>query len=135
MSSREGSSKIVEALIDETSFSVFEHHDVFLRASSSARAQQLADDKSQLSQLQESFDCEKCRAIERVLAGRNSQWINVLLLSKHHFDLSPVEFRDALALRYHRPLQRMPATCDGCEEPMSMEHVDYRRGGLVRSEA
>ena len=36
VSSRKGSSKIAEALIDGTPLSVFEHYDVFLRASSSA---------------------------------------------------------------------------------------------------
>ena len=85
--SREGSSKIVEALIDGTPFSVFEHRDVFLRASSSAHAQWLADDKSQLNQLQESFDYERCWSIERVLAGKHPQWF-VLLLAKHHLTCS-----------------------------------------------
>ena len=31
-----------------------------------------------------------------------------------HFDLSPLEFRDALSLRYGRPMVRMPPVCDGC---------------------
>ena len=77
VSSREGSSKIVEALIDGTHLSVFEHCDVFLRASSSAHAQRLTDGKSQLNGLQESFDNERCRAIERILFGKNSQWLNM----------------------------------------------------------
>ena len=59
------------------------------------------DDMSPLDQLQESFDNERCRAIERVLAEKNSQWIHVLPLVKYHFDLSLVEFRDAFALHYH----------------------------------
>ena len=100
VSSREGSSKIVGALIDGTPFSVFEHRDAFLRASSSTHAQRLAYGKSQLNRLQESFDYERCRAIERVLAEKNSQWISMLPLAKHHFDLSPLEFRDALAFHY-----------------------------------
>ena len=33
---------------------------------------------------------------------------------KYHFDLSPIEFRNALQLRCHIPLLRMPACCDGC---------------------
>ena len=80
---------------------VFEHCDVFLGASSSSHAQWLTDDKSQLNQFQESFDYERCLAIQRILAWKNSQWLNVLPLAKHHFDLSRVEFRDALALHYH----------------------------------
>ena len=50
----------------------------------------------------------------------------------HHFDLSAVEFRDALALRYHRPLLRVPSQCDGCGAPFSLTHaLDCRKGGLV----
>ena len=40
--------------------------------------------------------------------------LTVMPVAHHHFDLSSVEFRDALALRYHRPLLNMPAFCDGC---------------------
>ena len=50
----------------------------------------------------------------------------------HHFDLSSVEFRDALSLRYHRPLLRMPGHCDGCGEEFSFQHaLDCKKGGLV----
>ena len=52
VSSRNGSSKIFEGLIDGASFSVFEHRGIFLRASYSLHALRLTDDKSQLSQLQ-----------------------------------------------------------------------------------
>ena len=56
----------------------------------------------------------------------------MLLLAKHHFDLSSVEFGDALALFYHRPLQRVPVACDGCGEPMIMKHaLDCKRGGFM----
>ena len=51
--------------------------------------------------------------------------MSVLPLSYHHFDLSAAEFHDALALRYHRPLLRMPASCDGCHA------LDCKKGGLV----
>ena len=53
-------------------------------------------------------------------------------LAHHHFDLSATEFRDSLALRYHRPLLRLPALCDGCGCQFTTGHaLDCRKGGLV----
>jgi len=40
--------------------------------------------------------------------------------------------RDGLALRYRKPLLCLPAACDGCGAPFSVEHaLDCRYGGLV----
>ena len=78
------------------------------------------------------FDNVRRWAIERAIEGKNSSWLNVLPVARYHYDLSPVEFRDALALRYHRPLLKMPAFCDGCGAPTSLEHaLDCRKGGLI----
>ena len=53
----------------------------------------------------------------------------------HHFDLSPVEFRDALSLRYHRPLLKTPAHCDGCGEEFSFQHaLDCKKGAQHHNE-
>ena len=53
-------------------------------------------------------------------------------LAHHHFDLSATEFQDSLALRYHRPLLRLPALCDGCGCQFTTGHaLDCRKGGLV----
>ena len=50
----------------------------------------------------------------------------------HHFDLSPIEFRDALSLCYHWPLLKTPVHCDGCGEQFSFQHaLDCKKGGLV----
>ena len=56
----------------------------------------------------------KKRAIQRVVKGKTSTWLTVLPVSHYHFDLSPSEFRDVLAIRYHQPLMKLPADCDGC---------------------
>ena len=53
-------------------------------------------------------------------------------VAHYNFDLPLVVFRDALALRYHCPLFKMPAFCDGCGSQSSMEHaLDSRKEGLV----
>ena len=72
------------------------------------------------------------RAIQRAVEGKTSSWLTALPLAHHHFDLSATEFRDALALRYNRPLLKLPANCDGCGAATSLEHaLDCKKGGLV----
>ena len=61
-----------------------------------------------------------------------SSWLSVLPLWSHHFDLSAQEFRDALALRYRKPLLNLPPVCDGCGSLFIVEHaLDCHVGGLV----
>ena len=80
----------------------------------------------------QSFDDDRKRAIQRAVDGKTSMWLTVMPVAHHHFDLSSIEFRDALALRYHRPLLNMPAFCDGCGSQSSMEHaLDCSIGDLV----
>ena len=53
-------------------------------------------------------------------------------MAYHHFDIYATEFRNSLALRYHRPLLQLSALCDGCGSQLSTEHaLDSRSGGLV----
>ena len=71
-------------------------------------------------------------AIQRAVEGKTSSWLTALPIAHHHFDLSATEFRDVLALRYNRPLLKMPTNCDGCGAATSLEHaLDCKKGGLV----
>ena len=59
-------------------------------------------------------------------------WLTVLPVARHHFDLSTTKFSDTLALCHHQPSVRMPAHCDGCGATFSLEHaLDCKKGGLV----
>ena len=40
-------------------------------------------------------------AVQQAIDGKTSVWPTAMPIACHHFDLSPVEFRDALSLRYH----------------------------------
>ena len=72
------------------------------------------------------------RAVQRAIDGKTSAWLTVMPIACNHFDLSSVEFRDALSLRYHRPLLKTPGHCDGCGEEFSFQHaLDCKKGGLV----
>ena len=42
------------------------------------------------------------------------------------------EFRDVLAVRYKKPLLSIPAFCDGCGSPSSLDYfLIVRKGGLI----
>ena len=67
--------------------------------------------------------------VQRGIDGKTSAWLTVIPMAYHHFDLSATEFRDSLALRYHRPLLRLPALFNS---QFSTGHaLDCRKGGLV----
>ena len=59
-------------------------------------------------QLIDLFDSLQQRSILRLKDTNLSSWLSVVPLESHHFDLSPQEFRDALALHYKKPLLDIP---------------------------
>ena len=70
------------------------------------------------------------RAMER--AGETGSWLSVAPSAVNGTELSEVEFRDALALRYGSTPENLPAKCDGCGEVMSISHaLCCKKGGLV----
>ena len=83
-------------------------------------------------QLINMFDSLQQWAILRAKNSNLSFWLSVVPLETHHFDLSPQEFRDALALRYKNPLLHLPSLCDGYGAPFTVKHaLDCCIGGLV----
>ena len=61
-----------------------------------------------------------------------STWLTALPISKDGFNLFSYEFRDALCLRYLKPLTHLPSNCDGCGSPFTTSHaLDYCKVGLV----
>ena len=72
------------------------------------------------------------RSVLRAKEFNLSGWLSVLPLERDQFDLSPQEFRDALALRYRKLLLNLPGNCDGCGATFTTDHaLDCRFGGLV----
>jgi hypothetical protein len=72
------------------------------------------------------------RAIQRIISSRTSSWLTVLPLTQYHFDMTATEFRDALAIRYRKPLLGIPASCDGCGEAFDLDHaLCCKKGGLI----
>ena len=79
-----------------------------------------------------SLDPKKRRTIKRAASGKHSRWLTVIPVAHEHFDLSPTEFRDALALRFNRVILKIPAFCDACGVIFNLQHtLDCKKGGLV----
>ena len=79
-----------------------------------------------------SFSPDRQRALRRSLNGKTSTWLNVLPLQNYHFDLSPLQFRDGLAIRYLRDPPCLPPKFDGCGTALTLQHaLDCKKGGLV----
>ena len=79
--------------------------------------------RSTLVSILTSLSGDKKHAVKRAVDSKASIWLTVIPVSHHHFDLSPTEFRDALALRYHHPFLTVPAEYDGCGEKLTFKHA------------
>eukprot|EP00923_Selenidium_pygospionis_P003992 GHVN01006338.1.p1 GENE.GHVN01006338.1~~GHVN01006338.1.p1 ORF type:complete len:271 (+),score=15.00 GHVN01006338.1:23-814(+) len=74
----------------------------------------------------------KQRAVRRAAKGKTHHWLTAVPVAAHHFDLSPTEFRDAIALRYALPFTELPESCDGCGASADNDHLlECTQGGLV----
>ena len=61
-----------------------------------------------------------------------SGWLSVIPVAGKHFDMSPNEFRDAVALCYGRTPIDLPTHCDADGEVFSVNHaLNCSKGGLV----
>ena len=103
-----------------------------MRAHAKLHGERKINDEAKINAALKPMDAKKKWAIMRAVEGKTSNWLTVLPVARHHFNLSPTEFCDALALHYQRPSFRMPAYCDGCGATFSLEHaLDCKKGGLV----
>ena len=131
-SSRESASVLVDAIHGVTEFSLTTYLDLLARVRNDISRRREIDVQSALSSLLESLPSLVCRTVRRAVDFQTSGWLTVLPLACHQFDLSVQQFRDALSLRYHRPLPVMPSSCDGCGSAFSLSHaLDCRKGSLV----
>ena len=56
----------------------------------------------------------------------------VMPLAKDNINLTAPQFRDALAIRYRKPLLNVPRFCDGCGSSSCLDHfLICKKGGLI----
>jgi len=132
ITSRAYTDVIVTAIKAKGDFSVYDHLQQMTQAKKEMKHEITGFQEDKLTLILTSMSEGKKRAIQRVVKGKTSTWLTVLPVSHYHFDLSPSEFRDALAIRYHQPLTKLPADCDGCGRESTLQHaLDCRKGGLI----
>ena len=125
--SKQGTATVSGAIKGVTNF----HHEQHLEALNTARKLR-AKAKGMLQSIILTFNPDRQRANRRALNGKTSTWLTVLPLQKYHFDLSPMQFRDCLAIRYLRDPLCLPPRCDGGRAIMSLQHaLDCKKGGLI----
>eukprot|EP00923_Selenidium_pygospionis_P017780 GHVN01031242.1.p1 GENE.GHVN01031242.1~~GHVN01031242.1.p1 ORF type:complete len:519 (+),score=81.03 GHVN01031242.1:1174-2730(+) len=130
--SREGTSHLSEALSGGPTYRRATHEEQLLSARVTHTQQKRERDKRVLSEGVEGLSKESQRAVQRAIDGRTSHWLTATPISAHHFDLAPIEFRDAIALRYKLPLTNLPDVCDGCGAACDVDHLlNCKTGGLV----
>ena len=131
-SSRDGVTVISAAIDGTTEFDLSEHLASLHAASVSCHGSvnSLCEEKLRLT-LDQFPDAQR-RAIKRAVGGGISHWLTTIPLKRYYFDLAPVEFRDALALRYLRTPPGLPSWCDECGESFTLQHgLNCPKGGLI----
>lgn len=131
--SRAGSEELVRAITSGGELDMAEHLTKSFNAKQEARKKRQELDDALLDRTLALFPFGRRRAIERSVNSKSGGWLSVMPLTKHDFDLSPYEFRDAIAIRYKRQPIKMPRACDGCgHNHFTLEHaLDCKTGGLV----
>ena len=84
------------------------------------------------SEICSQLDPLRVRVLQRAKLNDLSGWLSVMPMERDNFDLTAQEFRDALAIRYKKPLLSIPPFCDGCDSPSSLDHfLICKKGGLI----
>uniref|UniRef100_A0A1X7T7L5 Uncharacterized protein n=1 Tax=Amphimedon queenslandica TaxID=400682 RepID=A0A1X7T7L5_AMPQE len=129
--SRSATEILINAITGITSFSPYDHVCQVLAARQHHSLSQREADNTLFTNTLTQLDGNYQRTITRARDSLSS-WLNVLPTVWDNFDLSPNEFRDALCLRYAKPLLNLPHSCDGCCSPFTTSHaLDCKKGGLV----
>ena len=86
------------------------------------------DLKGKLEELKVSLPVRTQRAVDLACEKGASSWLTAIPLKDMNIDLSKLEFRDALRLRYDRPIPDSPSVCVcGCS--FTMDHAMICQGG------
>lgn len=130
--SRDSTRIIREAITNRAEFNGLQHRSQLQTTRIQTRKAQEQMDNALLEEILNSLPPTHQRALKTIASEKASGWLTVLPLSRHNFDLSELEFRDALSIRYRRPLLKAPSHCDGCGAPFSLTHaLDCKKGGMV----
>ena len=130
--SREAVTVLYDAIVDQHGFSYEDHRKQVSR--SRKKHHQIMEEKHEelLGELLNELPADQVRAVKRIDEGSLSAWLTALSIAAENFDLSEVEFRDALSVRYNKNLDASPTFCDGCQSPFTLRHaLACKKDGLL----
>ena len=123
---------LVEAIIAGSPLETTVHEDLVLVARRHHQRHLDARYDALFSTLCLELDPLHSRALKRSRDNDLSAWLSVMPIARDNYDLTAQEFRDALAVRYKKPLLSIPPHCDGCGAPSSLDHfLICKKGGLI----
>ena len=128
--SREACDLLVESMLEGKRLRLGSHRRQVQKASLKGRkARVLLEDSFAESRAERMGIREKWRLLRAKSAGI---WLSCIPSRLNGTELSAEEFRDNLRLRYNLKPLFMPEKCDGCGQPMTVEHaLSCKVGGLV----
>ena len=78
--------------------------------------------QTQIEKVEGSVIPQTLRVIEQTKQPGASNWLSVMPSDEHGFNLNKSEFRDALALRFNRPIKGLPSNCP-CGQKFDLSHA------------
>ena len=82
-------------------------------------------------EIDNTLNADTLRSAKQARDKGASSWLNALPIKSQGFHLNKGEFRDALNIRYCRPIRGLPSTCP-CGEAFNVRHaMDCKRGGFI----
>ena len=130
--SREAVTILYDAIVDQHDFSHEDHRKQMSR--SRKKHHRIKEEKHEelLGEFLNELPADHVRAIKRINEGSLSLWLTALPIAAENFDLSELEFWDALSVRYNKNLIASPTFCDGCQSPFTLRHALARKkSGLL----
>ena len=130
--SREAVTVPNDAIVDQHGFSHGDHRKQMSR--SRKKHHQIMEEKHEelLGEFLNELSADQVRAVKRINERSLSAWLTALPIAAENFDLSEVEFRNALSVRYNKNLNTLPTFCDGCQSPFILrDALACKKGGLL----
>lgn len=87
--------------------------------------------KQMVTIIEESLPENTARSMKQAAEKGSSSWLSVIPLAEQGFTLNKGEFRDAISLRYDRPMADLPSKCP-CGQNFDANHaLNCKRGGFI----